>query len=287
MKTESTCHQPSAGVHASACSFFTAPNPADTALVPAFPVPQPSALNSQPSKKPRNGKIARLPKPLREIVNRMLFQHIPYEKIVAALDEIAIRISQQNISNWKTFGGYNEWRRAQEYAIQVRLHQDNLLDLLRRHDASELPELGLQIAATQLSQFFLTPDGTQLLASDPKEYERRLSMLTRISTHLKTLQKYRDDSAKALGYKHNPDHIRHQTDETLQKLSDVFSSTIPASAHESAIPHRNHLPNPTQLFHCVDEQPAENPRLNFEEFVKLLRQQSSPAKAQHENRTPN
>src|SRR5437763_781659 len=38
----------------------------------------------------RNGKIARLPKLERDMVNRMLHNHVPYPKIVAALDELEI-----------------------------------------------------------------------------------------------------------------------------------------------------------------------------------------------------
>ena len=236
-----------------------APNPADTALatvgrsVPAEP-PQHSALatlNSALPKKPRNGKIARLPKPVRDVVNRMLFNHIPQQNIVDALDEIGIQVTQRNISNWKTHGGYHEWRLAQEHALQLRLHQDNLLDHIRRHDASELPELGLQLAATQLSQFFLTPDAQQLLASHPKEYQRRVAMLNSISAQLKGAQKYRDDSAKALGYKQDPARIRHDTVDQLAKLRHDFSADVGEGPEDPILPHRNELPNPSEVFHLA------------------------------------
>src|SRR5882762_3246113 len=62
----------------------------------------------------RNGKIARLPKLERDLVNRMLYNNLPHSKIAAALDEIGIRVTQRNISNWKTRGGYNEWCAEQE-----------------------------------------------------------------------------------------------------------------------------------------------------------------------------
>src|SRR5207253_4376699 len=56
----------------------------------------------------RNGKIARLPKLERDMVNRMLHNHVPYPRIVAALDELEIKVTERNISNWKTRGGYQE-----------------------------------------------------------------------------------------------------------------------------------------------------------------------------------
>src|SRR4051794_39650389 len=215
-------HESPSGLEA----LLNAPNPTDTALVPMSDTASTQASNSsthppiQPSahpslahhplihssnhpsgtRMPRNGKIARLPKPVRDIVNRMLFQHIPQERIAEALDEIGIHVTQRNISNWKTHGGYREWRLAQEHAIQLHVHQDNLIDLIRRHDGSELPEVGLQAAATQLSQFFLTPAAGQLLASDPKAYDLRVATLARISAQLKALQKYRDDCIKNVSF---------------------------------------------------------------------------------------
>src|SRR5262245_31744974 len=67
-------------------ALFSARNPTDTALVPSTADVLPNSLVSTqlaPScRKPRNGKIARLPKPVRDVVNRMLFQNIPQERIV-------------------------------------------------------------------------------------------------------------------------------------------------------------------------------------------------------------
>jgi hypothetical protein len=287
MKTEPINHQPILADRPAPdlINLLNAPNPTDTALV--GPVSSPGALLPmsvqlpQPSQKPRNGKIARLPKPARDVVNRMLFLHVPQEQIVAALDELGIRVNQQNISNWKTRGGYREWCLAQEHAVQLRLHQDNLLDLLRRHDASELPEVGLQAAATQLSQFFLTLDARQLLASDPKEYERRVSMLACISAQVKALQKYRDDCAKALGHDHNPDRIRSETEASLQNVTNSFTATIPESSADPTIPHRNLLPSPTELLHVSDRPPSSEPSADSViEMLEWLRKRSSTAKPQ-------
>jgi hypothetical protein len=209
----------------------------------------------------------------------MLFHHIPQEHIVEALEEIGIKITQSNLSNWKTHGGYREWCLAQDYAIQLHQHQDNLVDSLRRHDASELSEVGLQAAATQLSRFFLTAHAAQLLASNPEEYDRRVSMLSRISAQLKGLQKYRDDCAKELGYKHNPERIRHETKEELEKLRYDWSRTIGNSAKDPDIPHRNELPKFGELYHLAAPEP---PSLvsEFKELLKAQVQRPLTAKAQ-------
>src|SRR5690349_16403291 len=134
MKTETITHtyQPTleAGVGLSNQLSF-APNPADTALVPTTPAAVPPAvegahvpLSALPAAvgRRRNGKIARLPKPVRDMVNRMLFHNVPQGQIVSALQEIGITVNQQNISNWRLAGGYREWRLAQEHAIQLQNH---------------------------------------------------------------------------------------------------------------------------------------------------------------------
>src|SRR5437868_21683 len=46
-----------------------------------------STLNHQPIRRTRNGKIARLPHPVRDMVNRMLRNNIPHSKIAEALTE--------------------------------------------------------------------------------------------------------------------------------------------------------------------------------------------------------
>jgi len=57
----------------------------------------------------------------------------------------------RNISNWKTRGGFKERCAEMDRALENRILQDNLTEHLRKNDASQLPEVGLQLAATQLS----------------------------------------------------------------------------------------------------------------------------------------
>jgi hypothetical protein len=193
-------------------------------------------------KRTRNGKIARRPKDLREMVNRLLRNNIPYSRIVRALHEYDVVVTERNISNWKICGGYKEWCLAEEHALELRLHQDNLVNLLRKDNASEVPEVGLQVAATRLSQFFLTPEADQLLASNPDEYHRRAAHLTRLTAEIHKLQKYRDDCARALGYKHNPDMLRSDNEEEIERAVKCYSSRHPEDIKLPSIPHRNYIP---------------------------------------------
>jgi len=115
----------------------------------------------------RNGKIARLHKLERDMVNRMLHNHVPYSKIVGALEELRIKVTERNVSNWGTRGGYKEWCAEQERQLHLSRLQDNLTDCLRKNDAGQLPEVGLQVAATQLSLMLLQPEAIRYRTNSP------------------------------------------------------------------------------------------------------------------------
>jgi hypothetical protein len=214
---------------------------------PSFCIPNPVSNNPSPSRssspKARRGKIARLSYAIRDMVNRMLRNNIPHSKIVGALDEHNIRVTERNISNWKTRGGYRDWCTAQDRALETRLAQDNLTEHLRTTDASQLPEVGLQLAATQISQFFLQPNIQQQLTSDPDKFARTIGMLCRLTRQIHNLQKYRDGAARELGSEHDPERIKREIEQTLEITRNTYSSFIPKNAPiDPEVPHRNFIP---------------------------------------------
>ena len=202
---------------------------------------QPIPRASKP--KTRNGKIARLSHPIRDMVNRMLRNNIPHSKIVGALDEHGITVTQRNVSNWKTRGGYREWCAQDDRALETRLLQDNLVGHLRTTDASQLSEVGLQLAATQLSQFFLKPDVREQLTADPEKFSPAINVLCKLNRQLHRLQKYRDDSARELGHNYDPERLKRDVEHGLEITRDVYSAAkLGQSPREPNIPHRNFLP---------------------------------------------
>ena len=216
------------------------PDPSPTlAVLPPAPAP---TRASKP--RTRNGKIARLPKLERDMVSRMLRDNIPHQKIVNALDEVGIRVTQRNISNWKTRGGYREWCLEQDRVLESRISQDNLLEFLRKDDASQLPEVGLQFAATCLSQFLSQPEAREQLVSDPQNFARMVGSLCRLTAQLHTLQKHRDDSARRLGQGHDPDRRRFEDERDIERTRLAYSSTLPENPNLDEVPHRNYLPKP-------------------------------------------
>lgn len=117
----------------------------------------------------RNGKIARLPRPIREQLNHRLDDGEPGIKVVAWLNEqpqvkavleseFAGRpVSEQNLSEWK-LGGYPEW---QQHQVDVALARELAVQ------ADELTQVAGESLADKVSP---------LLAA------RYAAMLARLST---------------------------------------------------------------------------------------------------------
>ena len=204
--------------------------------VPASLLPNGSRHNT------RNGKIARLPKLYRDLVSRLLQNNVPQEKIVAALDQEGIVVTQRNISNWRTRGGYKEWCLEQERQLQLSMMQDNLTDYLRKNDATQLPEVGLQVAATQLSSMLLNPEAVQQLTAEPEKYSKVVDMLCRLSTHIQSLQKDRNEAVRKAGIRDTSEQLRRHEEEALEKVRWETSADMCKDFSRGHVPHRNELP---------------------------------------------
>jgi hypothetical protein len=251
-------------------------------LVDSTSTPPPSTAE-QPSPtrasrpKARNGKIARLPFAIRDMVNRMLRNNIPHSKIVGALDEHGITVTQRNVSNWKTRGGYRDWCDQQDRAVETHLLQDNLIEHLRTTDATQLSEVGIQLAATQLSQFFLKPDVCEQLTADPEKFSTTINALCRLNRQLYRLQKYRDDSARELGYKHDPERLKREAEQNLEITRNVYSAEkLGQTIHEPDVPHRNFIPkNPFAYTADDSAQPPVDPLRALSNLTSLLKNDAS------------
>jgi hypothetical protein len=63
---------------------------------------------------PRNGKVARLPGPMRELINLWLQDGLTYRQILQKLTStvaLPYPLSEMNLSNW-FHGGYQDWRKT-------------------------------------------------------------------------------------------------------------------------------------------------------------------------------
>jgi hypothetical protein len=204
------------------------------------------------------------------MVNRMLRNNIPHSKIADALDEHGVTVTQRNVSNWKTRGGYREWCAQQDQALETRLLQDNLVEHLRTTDATQLSEVGLQLAATQLSQFFLKPDIREQITADPEKFSSTIAILCKLNRQLHRLQKYRDDSARELGYKHNPERVKREAEKDLESTRHTYSAEkLGQTIDDYDIPHRNFIPKNPYAFMANDDsdQHSSPPALDNSKFL--------------------
>jgi hypothetical protein len=163
------------------------------------------------------------------MVNHMLQNGVPYKNIVAALKEADFNLTQRNISSWAT-GGYLEWKLEQDLVLQNRLDQDHLLDHLRRTDATELPEVGLQAAATRLSQILVQKTArADDLEGNLGNVSQMVDLLSRLTRDLTALQKQRDDSRRSLGREFDPARIKEKEESDARKVERDYSDPDPDS----------------------------------------------------------
>jgi len=198
------------------------------------------------------------------MVNRMLWNNVPYKDIVRALDEMAYTVTERNISNWAT-GGYLEWRVQQEAVLQHRLDQDHLVDFLRREDAGELPEVGLQAAATRLSQVLLHQLAT---AENPQqhidEYSKIVDLLARLNREINASQKIRDEARKTLGPQYDPARVKEENEIAILEDEADFTRRANSNDPQASVPFLKPLPMSTVHARDAAAEAAER-RKRFEE----------------------
>src|SRR5436309_1131263 len=86
----------------------------------------------------RQGKVARLPNEIRNLVNTMLNDGCPYPAIVRRLGHPGLIV--HNISRWRK-GGYEDWLGAQEKSDLEKLRAESTADAVKHfRDPSALAE---------------------------------------------------------------------------------------------------------------------------------------------------
>src|SRR6266850_8526548 len=156
--------------------------------------------------KPLHRKIAKLPKPLRDVIYSILDDSLPARQIIAKLQASAdpplpYPISEVNISDWKNTG-YRRYLAQQERLATVQANREAALEMVNADETTTLPEATLQIIASQYYEFLgdFSPESLkQKLAEDPLKYTRFLNVFSRVAREILNLRKYRDSSARLAG----------------------------------------------------------------------------------------
>jgi len=114
---------------------------------------------------------------------------------------------------------------------------------LRKHDAQQLPEVGLQVASTQLTSLLMNPQTAAPLLADPNKYSRIVDALDKCSVRLSELQKERYETVRRAGIRDTLQNIRCEDEKDVESLRETASAAkLGNSAYEDDVPHRNELP---------------------------------------------
>jgi len=221
------------------------------ALAPDLPAPVPAYIPpvvtvSPPAPpilkgRPRTGAIASLPKDERDMVCRMISKGVPYKKIAEGLAELGFEVTERNISNWVTHGGYAEWCALYNDALQTTLRQDDLLEYHRNENSPDLAEVGLQSVAVRLSELLLRQAASsQDIEAGLSKIEPVVQLLCRINKELFTAQKYRDDcQSKA---HRTPARIKAKAREQLIQCEKAHSAEPKPQLVDNPTPDTNGSP---------------------------------------------
>src|SRR5436190_18635484 len=87
-------------------------------------------LEACQSTRRRRGKVARLPFALRQQINGMLDDGLPYKTIIVKLGETGRHLSEDNIGNWRR-GGYQDYLKTQVLSDRARAQTEAAADVLR------------------------------------------------------------------------------------------------------------------------------------------------------------
>jgi hypothetical protein len=231
---------------------------------------QPSASSS--GHRPRS-KIARLPKSVRDRLNQMLEDGVPYKDIKLQLGDHGTSLTIDNISDWKTKGGYDTWVAEQFWREQMRARLETFDEPLTAPDAdvAQLPIVALQISLTQLCEHLrdLGPGAGKdhhENKNNADHYLRMLNTVARLSKSLLALQQYRDATTKnaaAKLEKRDPhrDFSQEERQLWLDRADDLFNFKSAARLKRALEQAAQSEPSPFkfQISNPSNEPPAQPP----------------------------
>jgi hypothetical protein len=162
-----------------------------------------------------NGKIARLPKPVRDQISHWLLDGVSYPDIIQRLGQHGKGLTSDNISQWKK-RGHQDWLVEQAFIERTRARQETPGELVHDFDATEVNHAALQLGALHMFEALrdLGPGSLdKKLGGDSAAFVRLLNALARTSRETIVLQKYREACAKARA-------ALHELKDPKRKLSD-------------------------------------------------------------------
>jgi hypothetical protein len=148
-----------------------------------------------------NGFVARLPRAIRDHLNEMMLDGVPYAEIIERLGEPASHLKPDHLYQWKK-RGHQDWLLHQDWLAERRIRQESAGDILDDCDANKVNQGALQLGTLYIYDALrdLRAGGLESkLGGDSAAFARLLNALSRASRETLQLQKYRDvcDRARA------------------------------------------------------------------------------------------
>ena len=103
----------------------------------------------------RNGKVARLPSALRDQINHLLDDGVPYKKIIESLGDAGKHINEDNLSNWR-LGGYQDYLKAQAIADRARVQIESAAEVVRENGHTDPVKLQQVCSEVSLLTYLIT-----------------------------------------------------------------------------------------------------------------------------------
>jgi hypothetical protein len=189
------------------------------------------------------GKVARLPKTIRDQLNNLLLDGVPYPEIIQRLGDPVNHLKPDHIHQWKKHG-YQNWLVERDWLERISSKAEFSADILAAPDSSGLHEAGLRIAASQmfdqLMRFAAVSPESPEATGQPEIFARLVNALSRLTRVALVFQKYRDASANTAAAqlkKLDPDRdlSDNEFDLLVNKMDKVFKVARPGKPPNTSI----------------------------------------------------
>jgi hypothetical protein len=182
---------------AAAPELPAAPIPAPEPTPTSPPGPDPISPTLQPPSRRRRGKVARLPHQVRELLNLMLRDGVPYADITTKIAEHGYTLNADNLSRWHS-GGYQTWLREQDLLDDQHARLHFVSRVLNEKHSQAIQETSIRIAILRMYNLLLDFNPAVLkdrIAENPGAYARILNALCKLSSGAIELERLRLDNA--------------------------------------------------------------------------------------------
>jgi hypothetical protein len=146
-----------------------------------------------------NGFVARLPRAIRDQLNQMMLDGVPYPQIIKRLGDPASHLKPNHLTEWKK-RGHQDWLLHQDWLAERRIRQESAGDIVDDCDANKVNQGALQLGTLYIYEALrdLRAGGLESkLGGDSAAFARLLNALSRASRETLQLQKYRDVCGRA------------------------------------------------------------------------------------------